>query len=168
MVILYIYSTCWRMKSTFYECQQPPSTSGEWRGEEGVASVDSFPMPPNSIRKWPRWWGTRAMAMCRWWSLRRGGAEEQLVQKLIWCGSICQWGERQGSRVKRRATNGSGGLINSGSQQSTGTCIRRGWLRRERWGGWLVIAGDRVGWGGLGGRDGRELISFWFSCGVKL
>jgi hypothetical protein len=22
MVILYIYSTCWRMKSTFYECQQ--------------------------------------------------------------------------------------------------------------------------------------------------
>jgi hypothetical protein len=26
MVILYIYSICWRMKLTFYECQQPAAT----------------------------------------------------------------------------------------------------------------------------------------------
>jgi hypothetical protein len=40
MVILYIYSTCWRIKSVFYECQQTHVQIGMVNGLERCPEYD--------------------------------------------------------------------------------------------------------------------------------
>jgi hypothetical protein len=42
MVILYIYSTCWRMKSTFYEHQQESLDDCFARFESTISSLRSY------------------------------------------------------------------------------------------------------------------------------